>query len=431
MVPSQLDGLGPRRDHLRTGLAVPGCGTTVEPGDFARETRLTAVTGVRAVLASDEHADAIAEFNRESWGDGATREAVLTFRRGAAAANVVTPGEAPPMVIVLEGRRVVACCGSIPHRLWDGATPHPAYWVKGLMVLPEYRRGPLGFLVLQELVTELTRATGLVTALAAAPAARRLFRAVGCTDLGAVPNFLRPLRPARLARRLNVVGLGLDLPRWVVAAVHVAQRTGLAHLAGAGGVILDLTAAARRRAAGRLRTGCAREAPPREELDDVWRGVRGRLTASPVRDGLYLRSRFGPGSAGGANGNPYTFITAREGARLVGVAVMRRPRAISDRRLQGICVATISDIVFPPERADVGLALLGGVERAARAAAADAILCSTGHRAVMGLLRRQAYVPLPGNMHFFLRDTTGAGSWPQNLASWWLARGDDKEDETL
>ena len=366
------------------------------------------------MLASDEHAAAIAAFNRQIWGDGASAEGVLAFRRRSAADNVVAPGQPSPSVIVVEGSRVIAACGSIPQRLWDGVGEHPAYWVKGLMVLPEYRGGPIGYLVLKELLSHLVAATGRVTALAAAPAARRLFTALGCADLGAVPNFLRPLRPARIARRLDVAAIGLGLPRAVAMGVRVAQRS------------------LRRRGAAGQATTYSREAPGRDELDALWRGARGALAASQVRDGLYLLWRFGPEGGMEPDGSPYGFVTARDAGHLVGVVALRRPKAVSDPRLRGIRVATISDIAFPPERADIGLALLGGVERAARNAGADGILCSTGHRALVPLLRRQAYVPLPGNMHFFLRDVTDtAPRWPRDLASWWLARGDDKEDGVL
>src|SRR5205823_13483227 len=148
------------------------------------------------MLASDEHAAAIATFNRQIWGDGATGEGVLASRRRSAADNVVAPGQAPPFVIVVEGTRVIAACGSIPQRLWDGVAEHPAYWVKGLMVLPEYRRGPIGYLVWKQLAEQLTHAAMMIVT----PAARRLFSAFGYTDLGAVTNFVRVLRPGRVAQ---------------------------------------------------------------------------------------------------------------------------------------------------------------------------------------------------------------------------------------
>ena len=271
------------------------------------------VSRVQAILATDEHADSLAAFYRAAWGGDVTAEAVLAARRQAAAENSAAPGEVPPTAIVLEGTRVLGYCGSIPHRLWDGVAEHPAYWVKGLMVLPEYRRGPIGFLVGKELATQLPRATALVVA----PAARRLFSALGYTDLGAVTNFVRPLRLASLARRLDPAELGLGLPRWLTASVRVAQRVGVAGLAGViGGLALRLVAAARGRAPSRLTTRCAGELPSGEELDALWRGARRGMAAGPVRDGTYLRWRYG------AEGRRYSFISARDGTRLVGVAVL-------------------------------------------------------------------------------------------------------------
>jgi len=388
---------------------------------------VTVASRIQATLATEEHAGAIAAFYRETWSPDATAESVLAARRRAAAENMVAPGETPPLALVLDGSRVIACCGSIPQRLWDGVAEYPAYCVKGLMVLSEYRRGPIGFLVGKALAERLSRATVLVVA----PAARRLFRALGYTDLGAVTNFVRPLRPGSLAQRLDVGALGLRLPRWLAFGVRLAQRARVAGVAGgAAGVGLDLAAAVTRRTAARFITACTVEPPAREELDRVWRSSREAIVASPVRDGRYLRWRYGAAETA-ADENRYAFITVRDGTRLVGVAVLLQPRAISDPRLRGVRVATISDIVFPPERADVGLAVLAAVERAARSAGADAILATTSHGALARLLRRQAYAALPGNVHFFLHDATGTARWPRDLASWWLARGDGGADEVF
>ena len=382
-------------------------------------TTVAAAGGIRATLATDEHADAIAAFYRESWSQDATAASVLANRRLAAAQNVAEPGEPPPTALVLDGGRVIGYCGSIPMRLWDGVVEHPAYWTKGLMVLPEFRQGPIGFHVFKELAAHLPRALGLLVA----PAARRLFTAVGYSDLGAIGNFVRLLRPAAVARQLDVGALGLALPRWLTAAVRVAQRTGIAGLAGAGaGVALDLAAAAMRRGARGLTTSWSVDAPSEAELDAVWLSARGGLKASTVRDGRYLRSRFAA---------PYVFCSARDAAQLRGVAVVRRPSASSDPRLRNVRVATLSDIVFPLERVDVGLALLAAATQAARAAGADAILCSASHPALARLLRRQAYVPLPGNVHVLLHDRTNATRWPRDLSAWWLARGDGEADEAF
>lgn len=59
------------------------------------------------------------------------------------------------------------------------------------MVLPEYRNGPIGFLAVKDLAARLPGSTILTVA----PVARRLFSAMGYTDLGSVSNFVRVLRP--------------------------------------------------------------------------------------------------------------------------------------------------------------------------------------------------------------------------------------------
>ncbi len=379
---------------------------------------VTAASRIQVMLATEEHAAAIAAFYRQVWNPHATAELFVSTRRQAAADNVAAPGD---------------YCGSVPQRLWDGVAERPAYWVKGLMVLPEYRRGPIGYLVWQQMAAQLTRATMTIVT----PAAQRLFRASGYTDLGAMTNFVRLLRPGQVAQRLDVAGLGLGLPRRIAVGARLAQRTGLAGVAGACvGVVADLTATATRRAGARFAMDCTIEPPSRDELDELWREARGSIAASPVRDGLYLRWRFGadgtaPGLGPEADESRYLFITAREDTRLAGIAVLLQPREHSDPRLRGARVATISDIVFPANRDAVGLALLAGAERAARARHADAILCSATHRALARLLRRQSYLPLPGNVHFYHRDATGVTRWPLDLGSWWLTRGDGGADEVF
>ncbi len=379
------------------------------------------------MLATEEHVHAVAAFYREVWDPEATAESVIAARRLDAERNVAAPGEPTPTALVLEGTRVIGYCGSIAQRLWDGREERPAYWVKGLMVLPEFRSGPVGYLVVKELARHLDCSTILTVA----PAARRLFGALGYTDLGAVPNWVRPLRPHVMANRLDLATLGLgNLPGWVGAGVQAARRTGVATLAGrTAGLLLDAAVTAARLPAWSLDTTDTMP-PTVAELDQLWLSARDSISASPVRDGTYLSRRFlhAPAESGD---NPYTVVGARDGGGLVGAAALRRPRTTSDARLAGLRVATLSDIVFPLDRPDAGLATLGAIERQARAAGADALTCMTSHASLSVLLRRQGYLRLGGNVHFFLRDVTGAGPWPMDLGAWWLARGDGESDASF
>jgi len=380
---------------------------------------------IAAVRATEDHAESLAAFYRATWDESATADSVLVALHRAAAANRSTPGEPPPAAIVLEGSRVIGYCGSLPHRIWDGATEHTGYWVKGLMVLPEFRNGPVGYLAVKELTQHLPRAIILTVA----PAARRLFTALGYTDLGAVTNWVKPLRPYVVAKQADLTAIDGLIPGWASRGVRVAQRTGVASLlAGSAGLVMSAMATATRLPSAGLRT--SQGVPAKRELDELWQTARATVHASPVRDGEYLMSRF-TGAAGHVEADRYLFVNARDGARLVGVAVVRKPRATSDIRLGAMKMATVSDILFAPERSAAGLATLGAIERCARATEAHALTCMSSHSSLTRLLKRQGYLRLGGNVHFFFRDVTGNSRWPTDLTSWWLGRGDGESDATF
>jgi predicted N-acetyltransferase YhbS len=372
---------------------------------------------ISVVRVTAEHEAALAGFYREVWDPTATASSVAMVRRAGAAANRVTPGEPSPTFLVLQNETAIGHVTTTPVQLWAGGAPHPAHWLKGLMVLPEHRNGPVGFLVLREAV----RGLGTAMAMVVQPAARRLFVALGFTEYPALTNYLRLLRPARIARQVDITALGMQgLPRWVGRGVALGQRSGLAAIGGAlGGVAMSGVAAVR---GGPAKAGVSvGSAPEPADVDQLWRRVRGALAATPVRDSSALAPRLSP-SAG------YLQVTVRCG-ELVGYAAIRPPRGDGDPRLRGLRVATVSELVVPLGDPGFVLATLAGAERAAAEADADALLCTASHARLGSLLRRRAYLPLPGNVHLLAR---GAGlALPGALGDWWLTRGDSDADEVF
>ncbi|MGH9576668.1 MAG: hypothetical protein ACRD3R_04445 [Terriglobales bacterium] len=310
---------------------------------------------------------------------------------------------------------------SIPVRLWSDVQDRSAHWVKGLMVLPEFRNGPIGFLLLKEVVSSLE----IALALTVVPASLRLFHAMGFTDAGRLFNAVRILRPARVLRRLDLEQLGLSgWPRRLASTFRLVQRLGLASLlghlvSGMTGVWCSL------RGRSSLAARLAEKDLDQAELDGLWQLVRSQLGASPVRDGRSLMARY-PTRDG-----LYRFIVVPEGAALAGVGVVRRPRPQSDARLRDLHVATVSEILFPVDRPEVGLALLAGAEAQAREWNADVVLCSGSHPALLAVLQRHAYLRVPGNLHFLALDRTAKSSLPAELSAWWLTRGDSNSDEVF
>src|SRR5262245_38205251 len=161
---------------------------------------------VEVVQAGEQHMEIVAEFFRAVWDRQATADGVRAARRHDAAANPGALGEEAPTFLVLLDGRVVGFVSTIPFLLWNGVDERQAYWIKGLMVLPEHRNGPIGFMVLKEALRYLPCATSLTVA----SASRRLFEALGFRNLGLLRNYLRLLRPVRVAARVDPA---LALPR--------------------------------------------------------------------------------------------------------------------------------------------------------------------------------------------------------------------------
>jgi len=383
---------------------------------------MSAPVRIAVVAATDAHAAELASFFQAAWGATGNAEDVIAARRAVAAVNPVDPGIHPPTFVVTQGPRIIGYCTSIPVNHWDGETVRGGYWAKGLMVLPEFRNGPVGFLVLKE----LTRALSLGTAVTVASGSKRLFGALGYRDHGAIPNFLLPLRLRRIAHRIDPQLLNRPgVPAWGPKVVGLAQRCGAAFLAGAiGGAALRLGRMTRGRTALTLQPMSTID---QEELSQLWHRCAKHIGAGPVRDGAALRRRYTGPDAGG----DYHFGAVRDDGVLVGAAILRAPRAEGDPRLAGLRVASLSDLLFEPDRPDVGVGVLSVAARMAASLDTDAILCSASHRAVVAAVRSQFYVPLGGNIHFFLRDQTAARPWPLALDEWWLTRGDGFSDESF
>ena len=186
-------------------------------------------TLVEVTRITDDISDAVAGFFRKVWTDGATGERVRRARAEAARLNPAIPGADVPAVAYLRDGEVIGHLGTIPVKFWNGRAETAAYWLKGFMVLPEHQNGPVGFAVLKELLRHVDVSATMVVA----PPARRLFKAVGFVDCGALPNYISLLRPGRVASFIDIASLGLGLPPLLHRCARAAQTAGLAWAAGA------------------------------------------------------------------------------------------------------------------------------------------------------------------------------------------------------
>jgi GNAT superfamily N-acetyltransferase len=390
-----------------------------------RAAKVSAIPPLVIACADDSHAAALADFYREVWDPTATSAGVTLARRAEAATNTVEPGVAPPTMLALHGDRIVGLVASIPTHIWDGQRSWPAYWLRGLMVRPEARNGPIGFLVLQAAAQRFERALGLMVA----PAARRLFQAAGFSDAGAVQDWLLPLAPERILERLDLSRLGMSrTSRWLSTSLATARRSGIATTVGraAGFTLRGIAHALRMRARGLRALPITPQTAPRE-LEELWRSARRGFPCAVERDTSYLIRRYSTRAE-----DRYEWLSVRERGVLRGIAILRAPRPDGDARLNGIRVAVVSDLLFAPERITTGLALLGAVERAARRLGADAVLAAGSAAPLRSALRQQCYLPVSATMHLMLRDASATrAALSTSTAGWWITRGDSFADEVF
>ncbi|HKW09375.1 MAG TPA: hypothetical protein VJO33_03285 [Gemmatimonadaceae bacterium] len=378
-----------------------------------------AVGSVDVVRVSDEHIEALAEFYRKVWNPDATPEAVRAGRNAAASSNVAAPGEAPPTWLVLQNGHAIAHVTTIPIRLWLDGREQGAYWIKGLWVLPEVQRSSAGFLVLRAAVAGLSEPT---LALVHEPAAIRLFQALKYSDLGGLPNRLRILRPSAVLARLDDIAQVRGIERkWLRIAARAARY--VAPLLGP--VVAGVNSLWAWWRTGSLRGLTISVVPriDRDEVDSLWQSVREELGPAVVRGGEEIVRRY--------NGPEYVFVQVRDGRRLVGLAVVKRPSEQGDPRLVGLRIATLSDALYRAIEPRVAFALVRGAERASKTLAADALLVSASPRVFDAVVRRLGYVNAPANLHVLVKVPQSPEHGAQGFGDWWITRGDSEGDGTF
>lgn len=381
-----------------------------------------AIAKIEVLRVTSEQADLIARFIRTVWSPMATAQSVTDARQSEAAANPATGGAEVPTFLVLSNGDPIGHLTTIPSRHWANGAEHIVHWAKGLVVLPEYRNGPVGFLLLKEAVKQLDR----ILATVVATPARRLFGALRFNDLGAVPNYILLLDPVRVAKNLDVGALGLGgVPAWFPSLLNLARKTGVYRLGGWGvSAALGLRSLPSTfRAQGYQACTVARLSEV-QGIDELWDQVRTGLDSGTVRDARYFVWRYDRRRAG-----EYRALAVNRGGTLRGLAILKTAgESESDSRLKGIRVAILSDMLYDPAEPGAGLAGLRAAATQARVDGAHALLCSATAPALKALLKAQGYVRIPGSMHLLSRYPAEDRALPSGLDQWWVTRADGESD---
>lgn len=377
---------------------------------------------LRARRLGEADANAIAEFMRSAeWNTNATPEGVREWIRSSAVQNPFEVGAEPPLVGVFIGKLLVACLTSIPTRFWNGREFVPGHWLKGFWVLEQHRDGLIGFLLLKEMLKHV----GVAASMPAALGPRRLSVALGMIDLGALRNYIAPLRIARILRNLDSRLLELNgVPKSAAFALKFAKIPPVAYaaeaLVGLGLAIAQLPSI---RAVRALTTRLEERLPSESDLDSLWDRARGAGICCASRSGAYLRWRYERGE-----NSRYWFASCWHRTELVGLVVLQHPERLDDPRLAGLKIGSVVDLVLDPGCKYALPSVLGAARRWARSLKYDALLLTMPHLALRAPVLRAGYIPMGGNIHLMLRDPGDKHGLSQNIDVWMVTRGDAWSD---
>jgi GNAT superfamily N-acetyltransferase len=328
-----------------------------------------------------------------------------------------------PRFLVLRGRQIVGHLAASPVRVRSGSDVAPAHWVVGFMVLPEYRNGLVGPL----LIKKANETLDLAMTLHVEESALRVFKGLGWTHAGVVPQYARVLNGGRLMKSLRLERLGF-LYRWAGPVGGLATARLPREVLGVG-----LSAACGLMASRGVFRGLVtgdREVREESAFDDgydrLWERVGGKFDALVVRDREYLTRRYDLRPDG------YRLLACRRGTELVGYCVVRVKQFDGDPRMGSARVGTLVDCLFDPADRGRGLAaLIGAATRLCRKERADVMFCTASHRVLRRHLVENGFVRVPGSLQFAYRDSRAVLRGRESMTAWHIMRGDSDGDQNL
>jgi GNAT superfamily N-acetyltransferase len=262
-----------------------------------------------------------------------------------------------PEIWIYGGGEIVGQQSGILHRLKAGAEEHRAAWAIDLMVDPAWRLRGVG----PALSERLARSHPITVALGATDLLYPTLLRSGWCDLGHIPTYVRPLRPARLAAWWRRRG-----PRARAAAQLVAPGLRLAdtwNRLASGGLAL--------RPIERFESAA----------DEIWSRLSPRYPILARRDATTLAWRFDRSPDAGL----YRRFYLRRGAEVVGYLVLR------EGTLLDAPVSFVVDSLCAPEQT---LALLTLAIGEALRGEAGAMLLDTLNERGRPAFRRAGFFPI-------------------------------------
>lgn len=335
-------------------------------------------------------------------------------------------GQRPPTFLFVKGDRVVGHVTTIPVRLAVGAETIAAHWIVGFMVLPEYRNGLVGPL----LIKEVNRVLDCALSLHVEPPVLRILTGLRWIHKGVLPQYLRILNARQVVTQLQLSGLRAvtpDTEKWTsLLSLRWAEKA----LRFIGGCLLALGQATWAVAASVLRRkGTAGKIVEEHffdhSYDELWKAVGGQFGAGAVRDRAYLHGRFG------RHMGRYRVLACRQEGMLIGYCIVTSKVFHDDARMGNMKIGTIVDCLFHPGDPSTLQSMVEAACRVFRQEGIHAMFCTASHAAVRKALVARGFLKIPGNLNFACHAKAVPSLATIPLDAWHLMRGDSDADQNF
>jgi len=378
----------------------------------------------RVCLYGDHLAPAFHEFCRVIW-PGSSPEIVPGQAIPASQANRCQPSPSDaPTFVFLKDEKVIGHVTTIPVQLSIPSGVKAAHWIVGFMVLPEYRSGLVGPL----LIKEVNRVLDCAMSLHVEPPVLRILTGLKWVHKGVLPQYLRVMNARGVLANIQPLTVEAVSAGGRGSFLRLYLRSRFVRLIGSAGLALGQRLWWGMNCLARLKPTQA-DLQWEEAFDDsythLWQSVAGQLGATLVRDRAALESRYGGKIEG------YRLLTCRRNGKLHGYCIVKLKQFVNDQRMGNMKLGTIVDCLYDPREPSVLHGLVAHVAQWARQEGVDALLCTASRKSIGQGLLRNGFFTIPGNLNFAYHSRSPLELEEISLDNWHLMRGDSDADQNF
>lgn len=380
----------------------------------------------RVCLYVDHLAGALDEFCRTVWPNSHQNGQLSSPTSGPKVSSGDLKTQAAPTFLFLKEEKVIGHVATIPVRLSTVSGVVSAHWIVGFMVLPEYRNGLVGPL----LIKEVNRVLDCALSLHVEAPVLRILTGLQWVHKGVLPQYLRVLNAEEVMKNLQLSStgsMGPDAKRWV-SLLRSQRGNAFSRWIGSIGLAYGqmlwsgLTFLLR---AARVQAEVREEHGFDESYTELWQSVAGQFQAAIVRDQASLQARFG------RRLDRYRLLACRQGNRLMGYCILKMKSFSNDLRMMNMKVGTIVDCLYDPAVPSILQSLMTHASQCFERENAHVILCTASLRSIRRVLLTNGFFRIPGNLNFAYHNRLPTAIDQVSIECWHLMRGDSDADQNF